>query len=260
MERSFHKLRTALSLTARENIALVGAGGKTSLMLALADELSKEGKRVITSTTTRVWHHQAMKAPCVVYTEGAQSWKDKLQEGLARTGHVFVGRCVLESGKVDGVAPAVCDLIFKDLGAGCLIVEADGAAGLPVKAPAAHEPAVPASATRVVALMGLEGVNAPLTAETVFRLDEAKRITGLAATMPMTPAALCSLFLHPEGLFKRSPGSAARTAFLNKLDLLKSDKDALELARMILNEGKGRTRQVILGSVKAGRYRVLERQ
>jgi len=249
-------LRAALSLTAREHIALVGAGGKTSLMFALAEELRKEGKPVITSTTTRVWHHQAMKAPCVVYTEGARSWRDKILDGLARTGHVFVGRCVLESGKVDGMDPVLCDLIFEDLGAGCLIVEADGAGGLPVKAPAAHEPAVPASATRVVALMGLEAVNAPLTAETVFRLDEAKRITGLATTMPMTPEALSGLFLAPEGLFKRAPVSAGRTAFLNKLDLLKSDQDALALARMILNERKGRIRQAILGSVKTGRCRV----
>ena len=256
MERSFNKLRAALSLTAREHIALVGAGGKTSLMSALAEELRKEGKRVITSTTTRVWHHQAMKAPWVVYTESSQSWKDKIREGLALTGHVFVGRCVLESGKVDGIDPALCDLIFEDFGSGCLIVEADGAGGLPVKAPAAHEPAVPASATRVVALMGLEGLNAPLTAQTVFRLHEAKGITGLATTMPMTPAALSSLFLHPEGLFKRAPVSAAATAFLNKLDLLKSDQEALELAKMILKEGKGRIRPVILGSLKAGRYRV----
>ena len=257
MEKSVSTLRAALSLTSREHIALVGAGGKTALMFALAEEFRSAGKRVITSTTTRVWHHQAMKAPRVVYTESLQSWKGRLAEGLAEVGHVFVGRCVLESGKVDGISASVSDLISKDFEADCLLVEADGAAGLPVKAPAAHEPVIPASATMVVAVLGLEAVNSPLSSEAVFRLDETKKITGLATGMPLTPTALSGLFLHPEGLFKGAPGSARRIAFLNKLDLLDSDEGPLELAGMILGETEAKINRVILGSVKAGRYRVI---
>jgi probable selenium-dependent hydroxylase accessory protein YqeC len=260
VERSFNKLRAALSLTGREHIALVGAGGKTTLMLALAEEIRRAGKRVITSTTTKVWHHQAMKAPRVVYTGSLQSWKDQLEEGLAGAGHVFVGRCVLESGKVDGIAPSVSDHIFRDFEADCLLVEADGAAGLPVKTPAAHEPVIPASATMVVAMMGLEAVNSALCSEVVFRLDETRNITGLAMSMPLTPTALSRLFLHPDGLFKGAPRSSRRIAFLNKLDLLDSDEESLELAGMILGDTKARISRVIMGSVKVGKYRVLERE
>lgn len=260
MEKSVRTLRAALSLTAREHIALVGAGGKTTLMFALAEEFRKAGKRVITSTTTKVWHHQAMKAPCVAYTEKVQSWQAKIEEGLARKGHVFAGRCVLESGKVDGIDAALSDRIFKDMGADCQLVEADGAAGLPVKAPAAHEPVIPPSATMVVAVMGLEALNLPLGSETVFRPDEAKRITGLATSMPLTPIALSRLFIHPEGLFKGAPGAAARIAFLNKVDLVDNNEEILELAGIILSEKKAKIRRVVLGSLKLGRYRVLERE
>jgi probable selenium-dependent hydroxylase accessory protein YqeC len=260
VERSVSTLRAALSLTAREHIALVGAGGKTTLMFALAEELQRAGKRVITSTTTKVWHHQAMEAPCVVYADTLQPGMDQLEKGLIDFGHVFVGRCVLESGKVDGVGPAVSDTLFRDVDVDYLFVEADGAAGLPIKAPAAHEPVIPASATAVVGLMGLEAVNRPLSSEVAFRLDETKHITGLTTGMPLTPPALARLFTHPEGVFKGAPRAARRIAFLNKLDLLDSDEDALELAGIILEETKARISSVILGSLKLGRYRVMERE
>jgi probable selenium-dependent hydroxylase accessory protein YqeC len=257
VEKSVNALRAALSLAAREHIALVGAGGKTSLLFTLAEELTRAGKRVITSTTTKIWHHQVMKAPCVVYTDTLHSWRDRVKEGLVEVGHVFVGRCVLESGKVDGINPYTSDRLFGDLEVDYLLLEADGAAGLPAKAPAAHEPVIPASATLVVAMIGLESVNRPLSSEVVFRLDEMKKITGLAMSMPLTTTALSRLFLHPKGLFKGSPRLARRIPFLNKLDLLKSDQDALELAGMILDEGKAKISRVLIGSIKAGRYRVV---
>lgn len=260
VEKSFNTLREALSLSAHEHIALVGGGGKTTLMFVLAEECRKAGKRVITSTTTKVWHHQAMKAPYVVYIDSLRPWEDQIGEGLAGVGHVFVGRCVLESGKVDGISPSLSDDLFDDLEADYLLVEADGAAGLPVKAPAAHEPVIPASATMVVAMMGLEAVNNPLSSEVAFRLDETKRITGLATSMPLTPTALSRLFTHPEGLFKRAPKRARRIAFLNKLDLLDSDKDILELAGVILADPRAKINRVIMGSIKVGKYRVLGKE
>jgi probable selenium-dependent hydroxylase accessory protein YqeC len=259
LEKAVNSLREALSPTAYEHVALVGGGGKTSLMFSLAEEFRIAGEQVITSTTTKVWHHQAMRAPRVVYTGTLRPWKDQLKEGLAGFRHVFVGRCVLESGKVDGISPSVSDHMFKDFEVDYLLVEADGAAGLPVKAPAAHEPVIPASATMVVAVMGLEAVNSPLSSEVVFRLDETKKITGLATGMPLTPTALSRLFLHPEGLFREAPRAARRIAFLNKLDLLDGDEDSLELAGLILADPRSRISRVIIGSVKVGKYRVLER-
>ena len=44
----------ALGLQAREVISLVGAGGKTTLMFRLAKELLLSGKRVVTTTTTKI--------------------------------------------------------------------------------------------------------------------------------------------------------------------------------------------------------------
>ena len=37
-------------------ISVVGAGGKTSLIFALADELANSGKKIVVTTTTHMLH------------------------------------------------------------------------------------------------------------------------------------------------------------------------------------------------------------
>ena len=54
METLAKDLTTALGLGAKEHVAIVGAGGKTSLMFALAEELRMHGGRIVTGTTTKV--------------------------------------------------------------------------------------------------------------------------------------------------------------------------------------------------------------
>ena len=247
----------ALAIGAREHIAIVGAGGKTALMFALAEELGREGKKVITSTTTKVWNHQARQAPHVVCTENSPSWKEEIKERLAGEEHIFAGRCVLESGKMDGLDASDLDLLFQEQETAYLLVEADGAAGLPVKAPAAHEPVIPASATLVVAVMGIEAMGRRLVPEGVFRPEAVTEITGLQPGEALTPKALAKLFLHPRGLFKGTPAFAKRIAFLNKLDLVEKGEEAMNLAEEILGESRGEVSRVILGSIKESRYRVL---
>jgi probable selenium-dependent hydroxylase accessory protein YqeC len=258
VQKPVNTLREAFSLGAREHIAIVGAGGKTALMFALAEELTKEGKKVITTTTTKVWNNQARQAPHVICAGNFPSWKDELVERLATEDHVFVGRRVLESGKMDGLDPSDLDRLFQEQKTDYLVVEADGAAGLPAKAPAAHEPVIPVSATLVVAMMGLEVLGRPLTPEEVFRPEAVKEITGLQLGESLTSKALVKLFLHPQGLFKRTPDSAKRIAFLNKLDLIESDGEAVNLAEEILAGSRGAVGRVVIGSVKDGKYSVFK--
>jgi probable selenium-dependent hydroxylase accessory protein YqeC len=247
-----------LEIGAREHIAIVGAGGKSALMFALAEELGRAGKKVVTSTTTKVWNRQAQQAPCVVCTGDFPSWEEEVRAMLEGEPHIFVGRGVLESGKMDGPDASELDRFFQGEATDYLIVEADGAAGLPVKAPAEHEPVIPASATLVVAVMGIEAIGRSLLPEEVFRPEAMKKITGLKAGEILTSKALARLFLDPQGLFKGTPASAERIAFLNKLDLFAKDDEAMSLAQEILGSSRGEIRRVVAGSVREGKYRVIQ--
>ena len=248
----------ALGLGPREHIAIVGGGGKTSLCFALAEELLQAGKRVITATTTKVWHREANRAPCVVFSPSGPAFHEDVKEGLNRDGHVFVSQGLLESGKVEGVTRAMADSLFLDLQVDHVIIEADGAAGRPVKAPAAHEPVIPSSVTMVIAVMGLEAMGRPLDSEIVFRPGLFREITGLEDGETITPAALARVFQSPDGLFKGAP-EARKVAFLNKLDLLAGDQGAKALALLLLRDSDAPVERVVMGSLLRGEYLVSDK-
>jgi len=246
----------ALALRAREHVALVGGGGKTTLMFALAEELRRNGKRVITSTTTKVWHKEAMQYEKVLLVGDDAQWRKKATEGLSREGTVFLGKSILDSGKVEGISPFLADEVYQDSEGHYLIVEADGSAGHPLKAPAEHEPVIPSSVTVVVAMMGLEAMSARLDERTAFRVEQVKRVTGLDTGELLTPDALARVFLHPAGLFKGTPDAARRVVLLNKADLIKDEKNATELADILLADPMKKIDRVILGSLREGVYEI----
>ncbi|WP_051184795.1 selenium cofactor biosynthesis protein YqeC [Desulfatiglans anilini] len=248
-------LREALGLREKELVAVVGGGGKTSLMLALAGELQASGARVVVSTTTKVWQKEARLLPESV-TAGGEGWEAALVQGLERHGAVFLGKGLLPSGKVDGIAPEEADALIRRPEVDCLIVEADGAAGRPLKAPADHEPVIPGGASLVVAVMGLEALGKPFSDEWVFRAERFAALTGMQASEIITAPRLARVFLAGAGLFKGSPPGARRVVFLNKLDLLGSEAEALALCRAILEGSGGGIERVVMGAVKQKTFNV----
>ena len=130
--------------------AIIGGGGKTTLMECLAEELSAQA-RVIVCTTTHIYPEQNM--PCLVSTSEAE-----IAAELARTRCVCVGS-VSESGKYS--AP---ELPFRTLCAlaSYVIVEADGSKRLPLKAHAAHEPVIPPEANQTILVVGASGFGRPM--------------------------------------------------------------------------------------------------
>jgi probable selenium-dependent hydroxylase accessory protein YqeC len=239
----------ALGLGPREHIAIVGGGGKTSLCFTLSEELLEIGKRVITSTTTKVLHREASRANRVVFCPSDSAFHEDVKEGLKRDDHVFVAQRLLESGKVQGITRTMADSLFLDLQVDHVIIEADGAAGRPVKAPAAHEPVIPSSATMIIAVIGLEAMGRPLDSEIVFRPGLFGEIAGLEDGETVAPAALARVFQSPDGLFKGAPDAARKVAFLNKLDLLSGDQEAKALAMLLLRGPHAPVERVVMGSL-----------
>ena len=259
MEKAVAGLSSALGLSPREHLAIVGGGGKTSLLNALAEELKGRGERVLTSTTTKIWQKEALRAPCVILTRSDVHWADKLVEGVKKHGHVFLGRCFHESGKVEGIDPELADELFREQKADYLVVEADGSSGRPVKVHDLHEPVVPGSATGVIAVMGLEALGRRASQEIVFRWDLFLKLSQMDPGEPLTAQVLAGLFSESGGLFKGTPAAARRIAFLNKTDLVSDEEEARNLAHLILGDDSNGINRVIMGSIKEGKYRVIRR-
>ncbi len=176
-------------------VTLVGAGGKTSALFRLADEAVAIGRRVVTTTTTRIFASQAEQAPgrLVVDPDGNGSidWA-ALEAELARHGHCLLVTS-LTGPKCEGVPPTVVDGLAArahDLGISLIAVEGDGSRRRPVKAPAPHEPVIPDCTTHLVPVAGLDALGLPLSEPYVHRpermralLQEADASTRLTARM-----------------------------------------------------------------------------
>lgn len=169
--------------------AIIGGGGKTTLMECLAAELSAQA-RVIVCTTTHIYPEQNM--PCLVSPTEAE-----VEAELARTRCVCVGS-VSESGKFS--AP---ELPFRTLCAMAdfVIVEADGAKRLPLKAHASHEPVVPPEANQTILVVGASGFGRPMR-ESVHRAPIAAQALGVDEDTVVSPE-LWAKFLNLEALHTR---------------------------------------------------------
>jgi len=250
--KALDKLISALGLGSGEHLALVGGGGKTTLMFTLAKALCRGGQRVVTGTTTKLRLLESRHEPKSVFLSLDPDWERSLRTQLETPGPVFFGHEILPSGKVIGIEKSLADILWRKPWIDHLVLEADGADGHPVKAPAPHEPVIPQSVTMVIAVMGLDALGAPFDEKHVFRMDRFEKITGLKPGENITPAGLSRVLEGPEGLFKGTPPMARKVVFLNKLDVVRDDRDVRLLREYILDSKEAGVNLVITGSLHLG--------
>lgn len=195
----------------RELVSFTGGGGKTTLLFSLAAELDERGGRVIGTTTTKLGADQVGRHRVLWSADPAE-----IEAGLDGDGPLYV----LRSGddrKVTGYEPEVVDELFADSSATHVLVEADGARGRPLKAPAEHEPVIPGTTTLVVVVMGMDAIGRSLF-EVAHRPPEAAALTGLTEWATVTPAVAARVLTHPDGGLKGVPATSRVVVALTKVD------------------------------------------
>ena len=244
------KLRQALRIGPREVVALTGAGGKTTLMFNLARELETEGRRVVTTMTTKIFVAQMARAPARLVLQGEGALLSQLPQLLAEHGHVLIaGGTAVEQDKVQGVAPELIDRVAAQHGVDAVIVEADGSRRLPFKAPAEHEPVVPSTTTLLVPLVGLDILGRPLAAENVHRPELVAALAGAELGEPVTPEMIAKVVAHPKGGAKGLPEGARLVPFLNQAEGPERLEAARRIARLLLADPV--VDEVVIGSAQA---------
>lgn len=199
-------------------LSLTGGGGKTSLMFHLAHQLVRSGKRVLTTTTTKIFVPTPDQSLTVIIDADPEAILQQASCCLHTTGHITAAAHKLDNGKLQGFAPETIRIFLESGLFDWILVEADGAARRPLKAPAEHEPVIPPDTSMLVSVAGLEVLGEPLTEELVFRSELAGKLMGLAMGETITESALARLIAHPLGSFKGAPLAARRFIFLNKAD------------------------------------------
>jgi probable selenium-dependent hydroxylase accessory protein YqeC len=244
-------LTEALGIKAREVISLVGAGGKTTLMFRLAKELLLSGKKVLTTTTTRILKPTSGETGFLFIDPDEEKIKDFVRRQLDQHRHITVAIEKLESGKLKGVSPNLVNALSSLPGIDTIITEADGAAGRPVKAPRENEPVIPISTSLVVAVLGVDGMERELNEENVYQPERVSKITGIPVGGRLTDEAMAALMTHSEGIFKGAPSSSRVVAFLNKVDIPDGTAKAKSIAQKILNKKHRQIERIVLGQLRS---------
>ena len=247
----------ALGLKEKAFISFVGAGGKSTLFNRLAEELLLKNKRIILTTTTKMFAWQLapfMKKCRLVESRGEETIRKFIKKYFSvksKTGRLAVIREKIEDNgeeKVSGPSPDWLDKWWKEKLADYFLVEADGAAGRPVKAPASHEPVIPLSTTDLIGVIGIDALGLSLQEENVFRSEIFSQLTGLKLGEKIGIEALSLLICHPEGLFKGTPLNCLRHLFINKVEDSKDLKKAEELAFQVLKICHRKISGIIIGA------------
>lgn len=200
-----------------DQIAWVGAGGKTSLIFSVAKELFKN-KCLITTTTKMASSELSLADHTLIINNPDDVNIDHLSDitliyrGLADNEKTKI------SGYEEGNLIKLSDILYQHKIP--FMIEADGSKRKPGKFPGKHEPNIPSFINKVCVVVGLSAIGKPLTQEYFHRPEEIAKVLDIALGEEIKVEHIFSLLTHKEGGLKNIPGHAEKILFLHQADCL----------------------------------------
>lgn len=212
--------------------AIVGAGGKTTALIQLAHELRHPFRPLFVTTTTHLAKSQVNFASRHIILDPAQPLPIELlqQDDIVLTG-VWDDVTLRWQGITNRQLQALASYARRKE---CpLLIEADGARQLPLKAPAENEPVIPSFVSAVIVVAGLNALNQPLTPEWVHRAHLFSQLSGLKPGERISLQALASVLTHPQGGCKGIPPDARKICLLTHADTLPVQAQITRLSQLL---------------------------
>ena len=173
--------------------AIIGSGGKSTLLKTLGLELMRAGGRVLLCTTTHMfpvagvpWDGSNRRLDAAPWKPGASHVPGCTCEacaGMNRGSICQAGVLDPETGKLSAPAEQLAELAWRF---DYVLAEADGSKRLPLKAHATWEPVIPAATANVVWIVGALGLGKPIN-EAVHRPELFCERCGCELTDIATP-------------------------------------------------------------------------
>jgi len=208
-------LADALGVRSGDVVSFIGAGGKTTAMYRVAGDLAARGLKVVVTTTTKIFPPDRPDVVLVLEEQGGEGAAARAGEALRRADVVAVAARALPDGKLEGIAPEEVPSLQAIPGVAAVLVEADGAARKPFKAPADHEPVIPRETTLLVAVVGADALGRPLAGDVAHRPELAAQQAGIRVGDPITAEVVARVLLGPANL-RGKPRGARLAALITK--------------------------------------------
>lgn len=206
------KFREAFGIEKGDVVAFIGAGGKTSLMVGIGYELAEAGWRVLATTTARMPEEQLGLVPVAL---PVSSEPIAISRALSQSKFVLlydrIARGVVFGPSPDAVA-RLLDVVDSDV----MLVEADYAANLPVKAPKPGEPAIPPGASLIIPVASFAAVGQPLDDRHVYNAQAMIDRCSFPEGAPIKPSWIAQIVRDSELGMAGVPQHVRTVAFFNQ--------------------------------------------
>lgn len=234
-----------LNLKKNTIVSIVGAGGKTSLMFSLADELRAENK-ILVSTSTKIYNPEKEQYDFLALSDDEfKKYNHSKEKGT----YIYADNINPEN-KLEALR---CEELNKHASYfDYVLIEADGSKRKSLKGWRENEPVIISRTDMTIGVLSLELIGAEINADNIHRVDKFMEITDSNEGDIIGIKHIISLIFHKNGLFKDSVGE--KVLFINKLD----NQDALLLAEKVIKEINRKNAnyisKIIIGSLKYGKY------
>ena len=187
-------------------ISVVGAGGKTSFMFKLAEELRKDFKVLIT-TSTKIYVPSRNQYDYMVIGD------DNYLYG-ARNGIYVYSTAINEDNKLVGIDEKSFNKFIHKFD--IIICESDGSKKKPIKGWGEYEPVIHSSTNITVGVLPIDVIGKSVDEENVHRLSKFMELTGTKIGDEISVENIVTVVKSPLGLFKNSIGK--KILFLSKVN------------------------------------------
>lgn len=206
----------------RHCISIVGAGGKTTLLYALADRLAALGRKVVVTTTTHILvppHRRVVT--CATEAINLSECHSPVVYGAPAPGKKLT-------------IPADWNAAHLLSHIDHLLIEADGARQYPCKVPRRGEPVLDAHSDLIIGVVGLSALGKPLSLA-CFRLEETMQLLGAPAEHRLRPEDLATILTSGAGT-KKGVGTTPYLIVLNQCDVDNGWERARRLRHLLRDE------------------------
>ena len=229
--------------------SIVGAGGKTTLLYLLGNHLLEAGFNVLLTTTTMVYYPDSDEninnltfwGSKIIESEFMQEFKQGFEQDKRK----------IKGFEKEEMERFVRSGQFNDFD--FVLIEADGAKRMPIKAPKENEPVVIDFSDIVLGVVGLDSLGKAINEENTHRPAELIKIFNKDLGDIINENDIKNLVLSENGLFKNSPDFAKKILVLNKADSVERLKSGKKIIDLLDNK----IDYLVISSLKKGKIHKL---
>ena len=243
------ELKTLLELNECSVVSVVGAGGKTSFLFSLAEELRLKFK-VLVTTTTNIYVPQRKQYDFIAVENEKTLVEEYCQS--KRKGIYVLGKLINSENKLQALSDIKLTSILKYFD--YVLIEADGSKRKPIKGWNDTEPVISGNTTATIGILDIQVLGKEINEDLVHRVDKFLELTGAHRNQLIEFGHLEAVVFSSKGLFKNAAGN--KILFINKVEREEDFMSAAKLAQCVYRKGVENINKVITGSLKNNKFKL----